>query len=448
MTVERKLNLVYDDWDEESGRPRPNGNKIYGNEFWNGQNLITNYINVGPAFEFYQDQFPEPSDRFKIVTCRLEEVKNNPNEKYYYVIDHANSNLCRALSCGPVDNWEKIQAVIDRKPPIGDEVMEYLRNQDNFFLMMLTAHEPEGEQSFQCLKDFIDKHSIPPKKIFIVNNNSKLNELKHKHELDINVHSIKFIPNSSNLTLSRIQSVFNENKEGKFFLCHNKSPKPHRYAILVLLKNQNILEDVNWSLVSGFKFKDELFFCHLFTKEDTQKYNEEIEFFTSIDVKKSEYELQEKWFNPNSTEINVEGLPHWMRIPEKPVTFENSYVNIVTESSFIDSESVVHITEKSFRPFYFYQLPIFVSSHNHVKYLKEIYGFDMFEDVINHSYDDVVDDRNRLFEIMKEIKRLDENKEKIKEFYKKNYDRFEKNKNIIFNILKNADDYKFFRSLV
>lgn len=448
MTVERKLNLVYDDWDEESGRPRPNGNKIYGNEFWNGQNLITNYINVGPAFEFYQDQFPEPSDRFKIVTCRLEEVKNNPNEKYYYVIDHANSNLCRALSCGPVDNWEKIQAVIDRKPPIGDEVMEYLRNQNNFFLMMLTAHEPEGEQSFQCLKDFIDKHSIPPKKIFIVNNNSKLNELKHKHELDINVHSIKFIPNSSNLTLSRIQSVFNENKEGKFFLCHNKSPKPHRYAILVLLKNQNILEDVNWSLVSGFKFKDELFFCHLFTKEDTQKYNEEIEFFTSIDVKKSEYELQEKWFNPNSTEINVEGLPHWMRIPEKPVTFENSYVNIVTESSFIDSESVVHITEKSFRPFYFYQLPIFVSSHNHVKYLKEIYGFDMFEDVINHSYDDVVDDRNRLFEIMKEIKRLDENKEKIKEFYKKNYDRFEKNKNIIFNILKNADDYKFFRSLV
>jgi hypothetical protein len=72
----------------------------------------------------------------------------------------------------------------------------------------------------------------------------------------------------------------------------------------------------------------------------------------------------------------------------------------------------------------------------------------MFEDVINHSYDDVVDDRDRLFEVMKEIKRLDENKEKIKEFYKKNYDRFEKNKNIIFNILKNADDYKFFRSLV
>jgi hypothetical protein len=448
MTVEQKLNLVYDDWDEESGKPRPNGNKIYGNEFWNGQNLITNYINKGLAFGFYEDQFPNISDRFITFNCRIEDVSKNPKEKYYYVLDYYRFDLCRALSCGPVDNWETIQAVIDRKPPIGDEVMDYLRNQSNFFLMMLTAHEPEGEQAFQCLKEFINKHSIPPKKIFIVNNNSKLNELKHKFELEINVHPIKFIPNSSNFTLTQIETKFVENKKGKFFLCHNKSPKPHRYAILVLLRNENIIDDVNWSLVSGFKFKDELFFSQLFTKEDVQKYNEEIEFFTSIDVKKSDYELQEKWFNPNSTEINVEGLPHWMRIPEKAETFENSYVNIVTESSYLGSESVVHITEKSFRPFYFYQLPIFVASHHHVKHLKEIYGFDMFDDVINHSYDDLINHRDRLFEVFKEIKRLNENKENIKEFYKKNYNRFEKNKNIIYDILKNTDDYKFFRNLI
>jgi hypothetical protein len=80
--------------------------------------------------------------------------------------------------------------------------------------------------------------------------------------------------------------------------------------------------------------------------------------------------------------------------------------------------------------------------------LKEIYGFDMFEDIINHSYDDLVNHRDRFFEIIKEIKRLNEDKENIKEFYKNNYDRFEKNKNIIIDILKNSDDYKFFRSLV
>lgn len=446
MIIEKKLNLVYDDWDENSQRPRPNGNKIYGNQFWDGQNLIFNYINEGLAFGFYEDQFPQLSDRFRIANCRLEEVKLNPNEKYYYVIDHARFNLCQALSCGPVNLEEKIQAILDRKPPISDEVMEYLRNQNNFFLMMLTAHEPEGETSFQCVKEFINKHNIPPKKIFIVNNNSKLNELKHKHELEINVHSIKFIPNTSNFTLTQIETKFNENKKGKFFLCHNRTPKPHRYSILLLLKNGNILDDVNWSLVS--QCGDEQIFSLLFTQEEIKKYNDNVKFFISINLKKSDYELEENWFMPNCNEINTEGLPVWMRVPEKAESFENSYVNIITESSYLDSDSIVHITEKSFRPFYFYQLPIFVASHHHVKHLKEIYKFDMFEDVIDHSYDDLVNDRDRLFKIFDEIKRLHENKENIKEFYKKNYSRFEKNRKIIYDILKNTDDYKFFRSLI
>jgi hypothetical protein len=313
---------------------------------------------------------------------------------------------------------------------------------------MLTAHEPEGVKSFECLKEFLQKNSINPKKVFIVNNNSKLNELKQTYLPDVNVHSLKFIPNTSNLTLSKIESKFNDNKLGKFFLCHNRTPKSHRYSTLTLLKYENIIDDVNWSLVSGFQNKNELLLSGIFTKEDIKKYNDEIKYFSEIEIKKSDYELDEKWFQPNTHEIDDEGLPYWMRIPEKVETFENSYVNIVTESTFIDSELVVHITEKSFRPFYFYQFPIFVASHHHVKHLKEIYGFDMFEDIINHSYDDLVNHRDRFFEIIKEIKRLNEDKENIKEFYKNNYDRFEKNKNIIIDILKNSDDYKFFRSLV
>jgi hypothetical protein len=215
-----------------------------------------------------------------------------------------------------------------------------------------------------------------------------------------------------------------------------------------LLKNENILEDINWSLVPSHTGYDEHFFSQIFNKEDIVKYHEEIKYFLSIEIKKSDYELEENWFKPNTPEINVEGLPIWMRIPEKQKTFENSYINIVTESSYVDSEFIVHITEKSFRPFYYYQLPIFVASHHHIKHLKEIYGFDMFEDIIDHSYDNIVDQRDRLFEIVKEIKRLSKNKESIKEFYKSNYNRFEKNKKIIFDILKNTDDYLFFRNLI
>jgi hypothetical protein len=444
----RKLNLVYDDWIEGDYKPRPNGNKIYGDVFWDGQNLITNYTNRGLSFGFYENQFPKQSDRFEVKVCRIEDVKNNPEEKYYYVLDYYQFDLCKTLSCGSIDHQEKIEAVLKGNPSISENVFEFLRKFDNFFLMLLTAHEPEGVKAFKCLEKFIEKHRVRPKKIFVVNNNSKLNELKHTFIPEINAHSIKFIPNTSNLTLINLNSKFNSNKTGKFFLCHNRSPKSHRYSILTLLKNKNILDDVNWSLVPGHKGFGKHNFKELLNEEDVKKYEEEIKYFISFDIKKSDYELEEIWFKSGNHEINVEGLPIWMRVPEKEITFENSYVNIVTESYYISTDSIVHITEKSFRPFYYYQLPIFVATHHHIKHLKEIYGFDMFDDIIDHSYDEVLNDRDRLFKIAEEIKRLNNNKELVKEFYRNNYDRFEKNKNIIYNILKNTDDYLFFRSLV
>ena len=446
--MKRKLNLVYDDWVIGEENPKPNGVKIYnGDLFWDGEMLIRNYYDRGLAFGYYEDQFPEESDRFETVKCRMEDVKQNPNQKYYYVMDYFRFDLCKALCCGGIEHGEIIEAVLNRIPPMGEEVLKSLREDDNFFLLMMTAHEPEGVNSFLCVNEFVEKHSIDPKKIFIVNNNSKLNELKQTYSPNVNVHSLKFIPNTSNYSLTRINSRFNPDKEGKFFMCHNRSPKIHRYGILTLLKYEGLLDNVNWSLVPSYNGADKGFFGTLFNREELKKYNEEIEYLRSIDIKRSDYELDEKWFKPNTCEINVEGLPTWMRVPEKELTFENSYINIITESSYINSEFIVHITEKSFRPFYHYQLPIFVASHHHVKHLKEIYGFDMFDDIIDHSYDEIINHKDRLFKIVEEIKRLNEKKEEIKGFYKNNYERFEKNKIIIYNILKNTDDYLFFRNL-
>jgi hypothetical protein len=447
--MKRKLNLVYDDWAVGEEKPKPNGVKIYnGDLFWDGEMLIRNYYDRGLAFGYYEDQFPEESDRFETVKCRMEDVKQNPNQKYYYVMDYFRFDLCKALCCGEIEHGEVIDAVLNRIPPMNEEVLKSLREDDNFFLIMMTAHEPEGVKAFECVNEFLEKHSINPKKIFIVNNNSKLNELKHTYSPNVNVHSLKFIPNTSNYSLTRINSRFNPNKEGKFFLCHNRSPKVHRYTILTLLKHEGLLDDVNWSLVPSYSAADRAFFGTLLNREDYKKYDEEIEYFRSVDIKRSDYEVDEKWFKPNTPEINVDGLPTWMRVPEKELTFENSYINIVTESSYINSDFIVHITEKSFRPFYHYQLPIFVASHHHIRHLKETYGFDMFDDIIDHSYDNVINHRDRLFKIVDEIKRLNGKKEEIKEFYKNNYERFEKNKIIIYNILKNTDDYLFFRNLI
>ena len=82
----------------------------------------------------------------------------------------------------------------------------------------------------------------------------------------------------------------------------------------------------------------------------------------------------------------------------------------------------------------YYQIPLFVATYNHVKYLRETYNFDMFDDLINHSYDDEFDDKKRLSLIIDEIGRLIENKDKVIEFYKNNVSRIKKNKEIFLKV--------------
>lgn len=72
----------------------------------------------------------------------------------------------------------------------------------------------------------------------------------------------------------------------------------------------------------------------------------------------------------------------------------------------------------------------------------------MFDDIVDHSYDNEFDDKKRIFILANEIERLDENKESIIEFYKNNKQRFEDNKNKILKILSDREDYHYFKNLI
>ena len=76
------------------------------------------------------------------------------------------------------------------------------------------------------------------------------------------------------------------------------------------------------------------------------------------------------------------------------------------------------------------------------------FHYDLFEYVIDHSYDSESDDRKRLFKLFEEIKRLYKNKQSIMEIYPKLEDRFLENENRLINLLNNTDDAQFFASLI
>jgi hypothetical protein len=61
------------------------------------------------------------------------------------------------------------------------------------------------------------------------------------------------------------------------------------------------------------------------------------------------------------------------------------------------------------------------------------YDLDFFDDLIDHSYDDEMDDAKRFHMIVNEIKRLSNMKEEISLYYKSNTDKLIHNHNFIKN---------------
>lgn len=85
-----------------------------------------------------------------------------------------------------------------------------------------------------------------------------------------------------------------------------------------------------------------------------------------------------------------------------PAFFE-AYINIVTET-FFDIEKQM-LSEKSFKPIVTGQLFILLASPGAVNFLREL-GIDVFDDIIDHSYDAILDNRTRFFKVLAEIDRV------------------------------------------
>ena len=78
--------------------------------------------------------------------------------------------------------------------------------------------------------------------------------------------------------------------------------------------------------------------------------------------------------------------------------WQSSFMSIVTESLYNASEHVIFPTEKSWKAFDKFHLPIFVSVPGFVDHIRSL-GFDVFDDFIDHSYDKITDDKRRMAEI-------------------------------------------------
>ena len=374
--------------------------------------------------EKYYYQIREPKERkFSKIKNVLESIGiddviechsiENSNDNYYYFIYQ-------------LSDLRFLELPTFLKP----EFIELMKNNKNLNVVFLNEHESETEENYILLGESVIKQKLNLNQFYFINNNSNLDHYKIKNN-GVNVYSLRFLPSYYSKHIFKNDIDIVTDKEF-LFVCHNKRIKPHRFGILLEMKKLNILNNTDWSfLLNDDPNRDYYqFFKKLYSDDEITSLLPHIEYFNKLGIKKSKYEYAQLNDNLENDFIYTK-------------TFEGAYVNIVTETYFEGNR--IHITEKSFKPFNFYQLPIFLTTCGHVKKLKEIYGFDMFDDFINHSYDNESDDKKRFTLIVREIEKL--NSKDVKNFYNTNIDRLIQNKKIISEISNDTRDIEYFKKL-
>ena len=104
--------------------------------------------------------------------------------------------------------------------------------------------------------------------------------------------------------------------------------------------------------------------------------------------------------------------------------YRDTFVEIISETSY--TEYCFNLTEKTLNSVYGASFPILLCSKGSVQFLRQM-GLDMFDDIVDHSYDTIDDPAIRLeTAITKNLKLLTDNA-RTKQLWTQNLDRFKNN---------------------
>lgn len=322
------------------------------------------------------------------------------------------------------------------KLPISEKLIDKCRNYDINIYFVIDA-ETDSEDVFEVVSEQIKKEGLQEENFTIINGNYKLPILKNKSKSKIKYHISNRLQEMVSKDLLRNNDDITYNKK-YIFQCYNGTVKEHRLMILSMLEQAGILHDTNWTFLKMTKNYDTKYLETVFSSELIEKYKSGIRNIINNGAKKSDEE-NFKFFNP----------PYYFNysLAYENNSYKHSYINIVTESQY-DRHDTIHVTEKSLVPFYFLQIPIFIATPHHVKYLKDIYGFDLFEDLISHDYDEEIDNNKRIEMVYNHLKNIDTSA--LKNFYKKEStkNRLLSNRIKVKNLIFNTKDNLYYKSIL
>ena len=211
----------------------------------------------------------------------------------------------------------------------------------------------------------------------------------------------------------------------KAFISLNRQPRAHRLVVLSYLfgqgynqfgqitfigdklrksRSNNLLDHLSWDVesIQASMFVD----------------NREV-------VKEGYLKFYNTKLNANSHDIYQSDNDNFTNFNQNLRSkYQDSFVEIVSESSF--ATPGYNVTEKTLNSIYACNFPIILGGVGIVQLLRDI-GFDVFDDVIDHSYDLITNPFNRIINAIECNKQLLLDADYAKEQWIKNKHRFESN---------------------
>jgi hypothetical protein len=180
----------------------------------------------------------------------------------------------------------------------------------------------------------------------------------------------------------------------KKFLCLNKKSRLHRLMLLYVMKKLSLLDNFFYSYIEPVtdRLKTETS-CHF---EEPALLDTTIETPIFLDYVDETSALVVNDVYPGASS-SVENY------------FNRSLFSVVNETQFTDTESsyqsipYVFPSDKTFKALYFHHIPIINGGQGIVRYLR-MSGYDVFDDIVDHSYDSITDSKDRFRSMCRSIK--------------------------------------------
>lgn len=316
--------------------------------------------------------------------------------------------------CWPEEGIWHVETELDYRKHLIDSI-----NQD-VVLIGVKDHLTSGDfnsqfQKIPVIADYLKSlfEYYPNKKFILFTSVENL-------EFYINADNVRIIPWGGDITnhqqeYQKLQPVLEKNLDSKYtFLSLNRNKRAHRAMLVSLLHGLDIQDS---GLISCM-FKDSIDDLFEYTKwevSDTSVYLKGFDVLRNSST--SINDAPEIYYNNNNDNVS--------NFKNKLVSYyQDTFVEIVAETSY--TEACYNLTEKTLNSIYGCCFPILLCSPGTVAFLRSM-GLDMFDDIIDHGYDTIVDPTERLEYAILKNKDLLTNNNRTKNLWIQNKNRFENN---------------------